>query len=221
MAIVDVGDDPRDQVPLRGFKRDLHEPLLRRLWQLLRAQLRAAPGRRRRAARAGSGAAPRAPAREPGRRWAWAGLAVVLAGGLALRLWGIRQGLPFAYNTDEGDHFVPHAVRMFEEGTLNPHYFANPPAFTYLLHYLFDAWYGGVAGGVVHAYAAHPDELYTLARVAAALLGDARAVAALPRRRAAVRPRRRAAGGRDRGGRLPARLLLAPGAQRRARRSRR
>ena len=106
---------------------------------------------------------------EPGRRWAWAGLAVVLAGGLALRLWGTRQGLPFAYNTDEGDHFVPHAVRMFEEGTLNPHYFANPPAFTYLLHYLYDAWYGG-PGGVVHAYAVHPEELYTLARVAAALL---------------------------------------------------
>jgi len=94
---------------------------------------------------------------------------LVLAGGLALRLWGIRQGLPFAYNTDEADHFVPHAVRMFEEGTLNPHYFSNPPAFTYLLHYLYDAWYGG-PGGVVHAYAAHPQELYTLARVAAALL---------------------------------------------------
>ena len=108
-------------------------------------------------------------AAEPARRWVWAGLAVVLAGGLALRLWGIRQGLPFAYNTDEGDHFVPHAVRMFEDGTLNPHYFANPPAFTYLLHYLYDAWYGG-AGGVVHAYAAHPEQLYTLARVAAALL---------------------------------------------------
>ena len=94
----------------------------------------------------------------------------MLGGGLALRLWGVRQGLPFAYNADEGDHFVPHAVRMFEEGTLNPHYFANPPAFTYVLHYLFDAWYGG-ASAVVHAYAVHPAELYTLARVAAALLG--------------------------------------------------
>ena len=104
------------------------------------------------------------------RRWAWAGLAVVLGGGLALRLWGIRQGLPFAYNTDEGDHFVPHAVRMFEEGTLNPHYFANPPAFTYVLHFLYDAWYGG-AGAVVHAYTVHPADLYTLARVAAAALG--------------------------------------------------
>jgi hypothetical protein len=100
----------------------------------------------------------------------WAALAVVLGGGLALRLWGIRQGLPYAYNTDEGDHFLPHAVRMFEEGTLNPHYFANPPAFTYVLHFLFYAWYGSSAA-VVHAYTVHPADLYTLARVAAAVLG--------------------------------------------------
>jgi hypothetical protein len=104
------------------------------------------------------------------RRWAWGGLALVLGGGLALRLWGIRQGLPYAYNTDEAQHFVPRAVEMFQKGTLNPHYFANPPAFTYLLHYLFDAYYGGPAGAV-HAFALHPDGVYTLARVAAALLG--------------------------------------------------
>jgi hypothetical protein len=106
------------------------------------------------------------------RRWAWAGLAVVLLGGLGLRLWGVRQGLPYAYNADEADHFVPHAVRMFQEGTLNPHYFANPPAFTYLLHYLFAVAYGG-SGGVLHTFAAHPDELYTLARIATAVLGVA------------------------------------------------
>jgi len=104
------------------------------------------------------------------RRWAWVGLAVVLGGGLALRLWGIRQGLPYAYNTDEAQHFVPPAVEMFQKGTLNPHYFANPPAFTYLLHYLFDVSYGG-AVGTVHALALHPGGVYALARVAAALLG--------------------------------------------------
>jgi hypothetical protein len=96
----------------------------------------------------------------------------VLAGGLALRLWGIRQGLPYAYNTDEADHFVRHAVRMFSEGSLNPHYFANPPAFTYLLHYLMGVWYGGGAGARA-AFDLHPGEVYTLARVAAAVLGTA------------------------------------------------
>jgi hypothetical protein len=104
------------------------------------------------------------------RRWAWSGLAVVLLGGLGLRVWGIGQGLPYPYNADEADHFVPHAIAMFDEGTLNPHYFANPPAYTYVVHFLFAAWYGG-AGGVQHALAAHPGDLYVLARVAAALLG--------------------------------------------------
>lgn len=106
------------------------------------------------------------------RRWAWPALALVLLGGLGLRLWGVAQGLPYAYNADEADHFVPRAVRMFADGSLNPHYFANPPAFTYVLHLLFALWYGGGAG-VRHAFALHPGEVYTLARVAAALLGTA------------------------------------------------
>jgi len=96
-------------------------------------------------------------------------LALVLAGGLGLRLWGVRQGLPYAYNTDEADHFVPRAVAMFGHD-LNPHYFANPPGFTYVLHYLFALAYGG-ADGARHAFALHPTEVYTLARVAAAVLG--------------------------------------------------
>jgi len=104
------------------------------------------------------------------RRWAWPALAVVLIAGLGLRLWGVRQGLPYAYNTDEADHFVPHAVKMFADGTLNPKYVANPPAFTYVLHVLFALWYGGGAG-VRRAFALHPEGVYTLARVAAALLG--------------------------------------------------
>jgi 4-amino-4-deoxy-L-arabinose transferase-like glycosyltransferase len=103
------------------------------------------------------------------RRWAWPTLAVVLAGALGLRLWGVQQGLPYAYNTDEADHFVPRAVAMFGHN-LNPHYFANPPGFTYVLHYLFAIAYGGT-GGVRHAFAVDPTGVYTLARVAAAVLG--------------------------------------------------
>jgi 4-amino-4-deoxy-L-arabinose transferase-like glycosyltransferase len=103
------------------------------------------------------------------RRWAWPALALVLAGALGLRLWGVRQGLPYAYNTDEADHFVPRAVAMFGH-SLNPHYFANPPAFTYVLHYLFAIAYGGT-GGVRYAFAHNPTGVYTLSRVAAAVLG--------------------------------------------------
>jgi hypothetical protein len=95
----------------------------------------------------------------------------VLASALGLRLWGIAQGLPYIYNIDEADHFVPKAVKMFG-GSLNPGYFANPPAFTYVLHVIFAIWFGG-GTGVLHASASHPRELYLLARVIAALLGTA------------------------------------------------
>jgi Dolichyl-phosphate-mannose-protein mannosyltransferase len=116
--------------------------------------------------------APRAgaPALSGARLAAWGGLAIVLAGGLALRLWGSREGLPFVYDIDEADHFVPRAVRMFSEGTLNPHYFENPPAFTYLLHFLFSIAYGG-GGGVLSHFHQDPAAVYELARVAAAVLG--------------------------------------------------
>jgi Dolichyl-phosphate-mannose-protein mannosyltransferase len=105
------------------------------------------------------------------RRWAWPALAGVLVAAISLRLWGVAQGLPYVYNLDESDHFVPHAVAMFGHG-LNPHYFANPPALTYLLHLAFALWFGGAAG-VRHAYALHPQDVYVLARVATALLGTA------------------------------------------------
>ena len=59
---------------------------------------------------------------------------------------------------------------MFSEGTLNPHYFANPPAFTYLLHFLFAIAYGGGAGVVRH-FQRDPAAVYELARIAAAVLG--------------------------------------------------
>ncbi len=112
------------------------------------------------------------PTAELPRRWAWPGLAAVLIAGLSLRLWGVGEGLPYAYNTDEADHFLTRAVAMFEQHSLNPHYFANPPGYTYLLHYLLALAYGG-ASGVVHTFERHPADPYTLARVATAVLGVA------------------------------------------------
>jgi hypothetical protein len=105
-----------------------------------------------------------------GRRWPWwLGLAAVLAVALGLRLWGIRHGLPYAYNADENAHFVPGAIGLFGHGP-NPHYFVNPPAYTYLLHVVFDLRFGGRAG-VSSAYATHPTEVFVVARVTAAVVG--------------------------------------------------
>jgi hypothetical protein len=106
-----------------------------------------------------------------GRLWAWCGLALVLCVALGLRLWGVKEGLPYVYNIDEAGHFVPKAVTMFSEG-LNPRYFVNPPALTYVLHFVLDAWFGG-ARGVRSEYARHPGEVFLVGRVTVALLGTA------------------------------------------------
>jgi hypothetical protein len=86
-------------------------------------------------------------------RWAPAVVAL-LAVSLALRVWGSKQGLPYAYNADENAHFVPKAIGLFGHGW-NPHYFVNPPAYTYVLHVLFAGWFGGRAG-VSESFARDP-----------------------------------------------------------------
>jgi hypothetical protein len=96
-------------------------------------------------------------------------LAGVLLGALALRLWGIRHGLPFSYNADEEGHFVPVAIGFFGHD-LDPGYFLNPPGYTELLYALYAVWFGGRAA-VQHAYATDPSEVFLIARVTAALLG--------------------------------------------------
>jgi hypothetical protein len=96
-------------------------------------------------------------------------LAGVLLGALALRLWGIRYGLPFSYNADEAGHFVPLAVGFFGHG-LDPHYFLNPPGYTELIAAVYAVWFRGRAA-VEHAYAHDPTEVFLLARMTVALLG--------------------------------------------------
>jgi hypothetical protein len=104
------------------------------------------------------------------RRWPWwVGVGLVLAVALGLRVWGVKQGMPFAYNSDENAHFVPNAIGLFGHGW-NPHYFVNPPAYTYLLHVVFAVWFGGRAG-VSKALATDPTEVFVVARLTAAAVG--------------------------------------------------
>jgi Dolichyl-phosphate-mannose-protein mannosyltransferase len=117
----------------------------------------------------------RVPSRRPS---GWTlGLAGVLVVATALRLWGIKHGLPYAYNVDENANFVPSAIAFFS-GDYNPHYFVNPPAFPYLLHIVFAFWYGGgwpfgSGGAASEAYAIDPTEVFVIARVTCAVLGVA------------------------------------------------
>ncbi len=69
-------------------------------------------------------------------------LALILAAGLIVRLYGIDHGLPYVYNYDELYHFTNRAIRMLG-GDLNPHYFDNPSALTYLIHFALRFGYGG------------------------------------------------------------------------------
>ncbi len=96
-------------------------------------------------------------------------LGAVLALALLLRLWGIKSGLPYVYDTDENQHFVPHAIGLLGHSG-NPNYFDNPPAFTYLLAIVFEVYFGGRAA-LSHAFAVNPTEVWVLARVITALLG--------------------------------------------------
>src|SRR6201995_2891010 len=96
-------------------------------------------------------------------------LALLLLVSLLLRLWGIKQGLPYSYNSDEAQHFVPRAVAFFSHD-FNPHYFLNPPAYSYLLHIVFELWFGS-SDKVSRAYATDPTSVFVLARLVAAVLG--------------------------------------------------
>jgi 4-amino-4-deoxy-L-arabinose transferase-like glycosyltransferase len=103
-------------------------------------------------------------------RWPFAlAVAAVVLGALALRLWGLRQGLPLVYNADENAHFVAGAIGMFGH-TYNPNYFINPPAYTYLLHLAFALGFGG-RDGVSASFAADPTDVFAVARALSAVLG--------------------------------------------------
>jgi hypothetical protein len=96
-------------------------------------------------------------------------LALVLLVSFLLRIWGIKQGLPYSYNIDEATHFVPRAIAFFGHD-LNPHYFLNPPAYSYLLHGVFELWFGS-GDAAVRAWVSDPTAVLVVARLVAAVLG--------------------------------------------------
>ncbi|HZG49510.1 MAG TPA: glycosyltransferase family 39 protein, partial [Thermoleophilaceae bacterium] len=103
-------------------------------------------------------------------------LAVILLAGLAMRLWNVDHGLPFVYSIDEGSHFTSRAVEMFWQD-LDPGYYQNPAAYTYLLHLLLRVLYGPLGflfelpfGNVTEQFDKDPAEIWIAARALAAVL---------------------------------------------------
>jgi 4-amino-4-deoxy-L-arabinose transferase-like glycosyltransferase len=98
------------------------------------------------------------------------GLIAIMVAATLLRVWGLQNGLPFVYNVDEAGHFVPKAIGFFND--LNPHYFQNPPALSYLFYAVFTVWFGGREGASA-ALATNPEALFTVARATVVVLGVA------------------------------------------------
>jgi Dolichyl-phosphate-mannose-protein mannosyltransferase len=101
-------------------------------------------------------------------------LALILVAGFALRVWNIDYGLPFVYSIDEGSHFTSRAVEMFWQD-LDPGYYQNPAAYTYLVYGLLRVMYGPLGflfdlqfANVTEQFDKNPTEIWIAARALAA-----------------------------------------------------
>ncbi|HEX2125660.1 MAG TPA: hypothetical protein VHF45_03780, partial [Thermoleophilaceae bacterium] len=110
-------------------------------------------------------------------------LALILAAGLALRVWNIDYGLPFVYSIDEASHFTSRAVAMFWQD-LDPGYYQNPATYTYLVYGALRLLYGPLGfmfdlpyGNVTEQFAKDPSGIWIAARTLAAVLCVAGAAA--------------------------------------------
>ncbi|MCX6355237.1 MAG: glycosyltransferase family 39 protein [Candidatus Aureabacteria bacterium] len=95
---------------------------------------------------------------------------------LTLRLWGIANQLPYKSYIEE-DEFIYTALK-YGSGDLNPHWFTNPPLYSYLLFTLYVIYYlAGKAVGIyantdqyLFGYLTDPTPWYLIARSLSALL---------------------------------------------------
>ena len=103
-------------------------------------------------------------------------LGLILLGGFALRVVNNDYGLPFVYSIDEASHFTSRAVEMFWQD-LDPGYYQNPSAYTYLVYALLRTLYGPLGflfdlpyGNVTEQFDKDPGEIWIAARTLAAVL---------------------------------------------------
>jgi hypothetical protein len=110
-------------------------------------------------------------------------LGLILVAGLVLRVWNNDYGLPYIWGIDEGSHFASRAVEMFWQD-LDPGYYQNPAAYTYLVYGLLRGMYGPLGflfdlpfGNVTEQFSKDPSEIWIAARTLAAVLCVAGAAA--------------------------------------------
>ena len=103
-------------------------------------------------------------------------LALILVAGFALRVWNNDYGLPFVYSIDEASHFTSRAVEMFWQD-LDPGYYQNPAAYTYLVYGTLRVLYGPLGflihlsyGNVTEQFDKDPGDIWVVARTLAAVL---------------------------------------------------
>ena len=101
---------------------------------------------------------------------AYLALAVILVGGVAVRVMSLHHGLPWTYHADETFHFVTRAIDMLGGDTLNPGYFENPTAYTYLVYAALRVTEGGGflwrdVDGILSAFAADPTFAFETGRI--------------------------------------------------------
>jgi hypothetical protein len=103
-------------------------------------------------------------------------LLVIVVVGFYLRVKNNDYGLPYVYNYDEATHFTNRAVSFFN-GDLNPGYFQNPSAFTYIVYAVLKLGYGGFGilpgleeASVPRQFSFDPTPIWDTARTTAAVL---------------------------------------------------
>jgi 4-amino-4-deoxy-L-arabinose transferase-like glycosyltransferase len=102
-------------------------------------------------------------------------LGLILVAGFALRVWNIDYGLPFIYSIDESSHFTSRAVEMFWQD-LDPGYYQNPAAYTYLIYAVLRVLYGPLGlldlsyANVTEQFDKDPGDIWIVARTLAAVL---------------------------------------------------
>jgi hypothetical protein len=109
-------------------------------------------------------------------------LVAIVVAGLALRVWNNDYALPFVFNLDEDTHFTSVAVKMFWHG-LDPEYYENPSAYTYLIYLGLRTLYGPLGlleldrDNVTLQFHFDPEDIWIFSRSLAAVLCMAGVVA--------------------------------------------